>query len=81
MYRNPTFDLDRDQENTAMLIHDLRRVMGIALIVVVGFSILLIASGGVSAGFNLLLIVGAPLAMILATGEVVNRRRRRSTPG
>jgi len=63
-----------------MLIHDLRRVIGIGLVVVVAFSIVLIASGGVSAGLNLLLIAGVPLAMILTVGEVLNRRRRRRSP-
>ncbi len=78
MFENPNFDLDEDQANNEMLVGDIRRVMRIALVVVVAFSIVLMIGASSESGFNLLLIVGGPLAGILALGELLGvwiRRR------
>ena len=78
MFENPNFDLDEDQANNEMLVGDIRRVMRIALVGVVAFSIVLMIGASSESGFNLLLIVGGPLAGILALGELLGvwiRRR------
>jgi len=77
MYRNPTFDYERDQANTALLIGDVRRAMYIGITVVVVFSFVLALSGGVEAGLNLLLIVGVPLLVLAAAGESLRLWSRR----
>ncbi len=71
MFENPNFDLDEDQANNAMLVGDIRRVMGWALVVIVAFSIVLMISASLESGFNLLLIVGGPVTLILALGELL----------
>ncbi len=78
MFENQNFDLDEDQENNEMLVGDIRRVTGIALVVIVVFSIILMIGANPESGLNLLLLVGAPLAGILALGEILGvwiRRR------
>ncbi len=77
MYRNPTFDYERDQANTAVLVGDVRRAMYIGITVVVVFSSILALSGGVEAGLNLLLIVGGPLLLLAAAGESLRLWSRR----
>jgi len=77
MYRNPTFDYERDRENTSILVGDVRRVMFIGIGIVAILSIAIMASGGVSAGFTLLLMGGGPLAIIAIVGELVRRWSRR----
>ncbi len=77
MFENPNFDLDEDQANNEMLVGDIRRVMRIALVVVVAFSIVLMIGASPESGFNLLLIVGGPLAGILALGELLGMWLRR----
>ena len=80
-FHNPNFDLDEDQENNEMLVGDIRRVMRIALAVVVTFSIVLMVGAGPESGANLLLIVAVPLVIILTLGELLGvwiRRSRRS---
>ncbi len=80
MYRNPTFDYERDRENTSLLVADVRRVMSIGIAIVVVLSIALIASGGVAAGFTLLLMGGGPLVIIAIVGELVRKWSRRGEP-
>lgn len=80
-FENPDFDLDADQENNEMLVGDIRRVMRIALGVVVAFSVVLMIGASPESGVNLLLIVAVPLVVILALGELLGvwiRRTRRS---
>ncbi len=71
MFENPNFDLDEDQENNVMLVGDIRRAMGIALVVVVAFSVVLMIWASFESGLSLLLIIGAPLAGLLALGELL----------
>ena len=80
-FENPNFDLDADQENNEMLVGDIRRVMRIALAVVVAFAVVLMIGASPESGVNLLLIVAVPLVVILALGELLGvwiRRTRRS---
>lgn len=77
MFEPPTFDYDRDRENTSMLVRDVRRFTAVGLVLVVVFSILLAFGGSATAGLNLLLIVGVPLLCIAAIGELVRRRSHR----
>ena len=77
MYRNPTFDYERDQANTAMLVGDVRRSMYVGITIVVAFASLLVLSGRFEAGLNLLLITGAPLLMIALVGEALRVWSRR----
>ena len=80
-FHNPNFDLDEDQENNEMLVGDIRRVMRVALAVVVTLSIVLMVGAGPESGANLLLIVAVPLVIILTLGELLGvwiRRSRRS---
>jgi protein-S-isoprenylcysteine O-methyltransferase Ste14 len=77
MYRNPTFDYENDHANTVMLIGDVRRVMYIGITVVVVFSLILMLSGGIEAGFNLMLIVGVPLLLLASAGEALRLWTRR----
>jgi hypothetical protein len=76
-YRNPRFDYERDQENTAILIGDIRRSMYIGITIVVVFGCVLILSGGIEAGLNLMLIVGVPLSCLALAGEVLRWWSRR----
>ncbi len=77
MFENPNFDLDEDQANNEMLVGDIRRVMRIALVVIVAFAIVLMIGASRESGFNLLLIAGAPIAGILALGELLGVWLRR----
>ncbi len=77
MYRSPAFDYERDRENTAMLTGDVRRMMRIGIAIVLGLAIALMATGGVKAGLNLMLLGGGPLVIIAAVGELLGRRARR----
>ena len=70
------FDLDRDQENTAMLFHDIRRVAVIAMVVVSALAVALMVSGSPGPGGNLLLIESPILALFLI-GEWLRRRAHR----
>jgi hypothetical protein len=77
MFEPPQYDYDRDRENTSMLIRDIRRVTGVAIVVVTAFALMLAFGGSASAGVNLMLIVGVPLLLIGAVGEILRRRSRR----
>jgi nitrogen fixation-related uncharacterized protein len=77
MYRNPRFDYERDQANMSILIGDVRRSMYIGITIVVVFSFVLILSGGIEAGLNLMLIVGVPLLMVAVAGEALHWWSRR----
>ncbi len=76
-YRNPPFDYDRDQENTAMLVDDVRRATRLGIIGVVILAIALVLSGGVEPGLSLLLLVGGPLLIIRVVGELLRRWSQR----
>ena len=71
MYRNPTFDYERDHANLSILIGDVRRSMYIGITIVVVFAFVLILSGGLEAGINLMLIAGVPLVLLALAGETL----------
>jgi FtsH-binding integral membrane protein len=76
-YRNPTFDYEKDQEVTAMLLADVRKMMWIGLIIVAVLAAMLAFTGSGSAALNLFAIVGFPLLVILLIGELIRWRRSR----
>jgi hypothetical protein len=80
MYRNPAFDYERDQDNMSILIGDVRRSMYIGIAIVVVFGFVLILSGGIEAGLNLMLIVGVPLLGLALAGEALRWWSRRGAP-
>ncbi len=77
MFENPNFSLDEDQQHNEVLVADIRRVMRGALVVIVVFSIVLMFGASLESGLNLLLIAGAPLAGLLASGEFLRMWLRR----
>jgi hypothetical protein len=77
MFEPPQFDYDRDRELTSMLICDVRRMTNVGLVIATVFALILMFSGSVTAGLNLMLIVGVPLLCIAAVGEFLRRRSRR----
>jgi hypothetical protein len=77
MYRNPTFDYERDHANMSILIGDVRRSMFIGITIVVTFAFVLILSGGLEAGLNLMLIAGVPLVLLALAGEALRWWSRR----
>lgn len=79
MYHNPAFDYERHQANTTMLIGDVRRMMYGGITVVVLFSFVLMLSGGIEAGLNLMLIVGVPLLILAGAGEALSWWSRRGS--
>lgn len=77
MYHNPAFDYERHEANTTMLVSDVRRMMYGGITVVVLFAFVLMLSGGIEAGLNLMLIVGVPLLILAAAGEALSLWSRR----
>jgi hypothetical protein len=75
MYGDMSDQLDRDQENNALLAGDIRRSIRITVIGVTTFAVMLMIGnhGNLEAGVTLLWVIGVPLLLLSVLAKLVAR--------
>lgn len=75
MYGDMRDQLDRDQENNALLAGDIRRSIRITVIGVTAFAVMLMIGnrGSLEAGVTLLWVIGVPLLLLSVLARLVAR--------